>query len=79
MTVLETDRLVLSHLTHDDDAFILELVNDPDFLRHIGDRAVRNREDARRYIDGPRDSYIRHGFGYRIRLPAGLPGAGLCL
>ena len=40
MTILETDRLIVRGLTLDDAAFILELVNAPDWLRCIGDRHV---------------------------------------
>ena len=50
MKVLETERLVLRRFTVEDDAFILELLNDPDWLRYIGDRNVRTLEDARAYI-----------------------------
>jgi RimJ/RimL family protein N-acetyltransferase len=64
MRILATERLVLREATTADDTFILELVNDPDFLRNIGDRGVRTLEDARRYVlDGPVASYAKHGFG----------------
>jgi len=62
--VVETDRLVLRRLTSEDAPFILELLNDPDWLRFIGDKGVRTLEDARRYVEtGPAESYARHGFG----------------
>jgi RimJ/RimL family protein N-acetyltransferase len=62
--VLETDRLVLRRLTADDALFILELVNEPGWLRFIGDKGVRTLEDARRYIrTGPVSMYDRLGFG----------------
>jgi len=69
--VAETERLRLRRLTADDAPFILELLNDPDFLRNIGDRGVRTEADARGYIlDGPVASYERHGFGlYLVELP----------
>ena len=64
MTTIVTPRLVLRELTEDDAPFILELLNEADFLRFIGDKGVRNLGDARQYIiKGPRDSYLRHGFG----------------
>ena len=50
MTVLSTERLVLRHLTADDAEFILVLMNDPDWLRYIGDRGIRTADDARGYI-----------------------------
>ena len=64
MNVIETARLVLRQLAAGDAAFILELLNDPTWLRFIGDRGVRNLEDARAYIrNGPVASYATHGFG----------------
>jgi len=63
-TVLETPRLVLREFTHGDDAFVLRLLNEPSWLRFIGDRGVRTLEDARRYLDdGPFRSYATNGFG----------------
>jgi RimJ/RimL family protein N-acetyltransferase len=62
--VLETDRLVLRHLTLNDAPFIVELLNEPSFLRFIGDRRVRSQQDARQYIlNGPIASYKKNGFG----------------
>src|SRR5690349_18580516 len=80
LNVLETDRLVLRQLSTDDDAFILELLNDPGWLRFIGDRGVRTLEDARRYIlSGPVDMYERLGFGlYAVELKAGGSPIGMC-
>lgn len=62
--ILETPRLVLREFTHGDDGFVLRLLNEPSWLRFIGDRGVRTLEDARRYLDdGPCRSYARNGFG----------------
>jgi RimJ/RimL family protein N-acetyltransferase len=62
--VIVTTRLALRELTVDDAPFVLQLLNDPSFLRYIGDRGVRNLDEARRYIDkGMVQSYARHGFG----------------
>jgi RimJ/RimL family protein N-acetyltransferase len=64
MPVLETDRLVLRRLTEDDAAFVLALLNDPGWLRNIGDRGVRSLADAGDYIRmSPMAMYARHGFG----------------
>ncbi len=78
--VLETERLVLRRLTTDDAPFILELLNDPAFLRYIGDKGVRTQADACRYIEtGPMASYERHGFGlYRVELKDGGEPIGMC-
>jgi RimJ/RimL family protein N-acetyltransferase len=62
--VIVTARLALRELTIDDAPFVLRLLNDPTFLRYIGDRGVRNLEEAQRYIvKGMVQSYERHGFG----------------
>ena len=64
MPIFETSRLSVRRLTLEDAPFILELVNDPAWLRYIGDRGVRNLEDARAYLTkGPLASYERFGFG----------------
>ena len=80
MTILETERLSLRQLTGDDAAFVLELTNDPDWLRFIGDRGVCDLDDARAYVrDGPAASYARHGFGlYLVELSDGCVPAGIC-
>lgn len=76
---LKTRRLILRELHHGDAAFILELLNEPGFLRYIGDKGVRSLEDARNYLDkGPIDSYRRHGFGlFGVCLSDGTP-LGIC-
>jgi RimJ/RimL family protein N-acetyltransferase len=80
MKVLETDRLVLRWLNAGDAAFILRLVNEPSWLRFIGDRGVRTVEDAHNYISkGPVEMYRCAGFGlYLTELrDTGVP-IGLC-
>jgi RimJ/RimL family protein N-acetyltransferase len=64
MIVLQTERLILRGLNAKDAPFILTLLNEPSFLRFIGDKKVRTVEDAEQYIQtGPAASYERHGFG----------------
>ncbi len=64
MKILETERLILRRLNIDDAEFIFELLNEPAFIRNIGDRGVRNADDAELYIlSGPVASYGKHGFG----------------
>jgi len=80
MTIFETERLVVRRLSSDDAEFILELLNQPSFLRYIGDKGVRTTEDAVRYIQtGPVASYERFGFGlYLVELKeTGVP-IGMC-
>lgn len=79
-TVAESERLRLRQLDLDDAAFMLTLVNDPSWLRNIGDRGVRSLEDARDYLrKGPIDMVARHGFGlYAIELKSGEGPLGIC-
>ena len=80
MKVLETDRLILRWLSINDAEFILELLNDPSWLRFIGDKGVRTLEDARDYIlNGPVAMYTRLGFGlYLTELKEGGVPIGIC-
>ena len=79
MNVLETERLVLRRLATSDAAFILELLNEPSFLRYVGDKGVRTLDDARIYVENtPLASYQKHGFGmYLTSLKDGTP-IGIC-
>lgn len=78
--IAETPRLRLRQLRLDDAAFILRLVNEPSWLRYIGDKQVRSLDDARAYLsNGPLAMYAREGFGLWLleRLEDGLP-LGMC-
>jgi RimJ/RimL family protein N-acetyltransferase len=44
--ILATERLALRTVEPGDAAFYLELVNDPAFVEHIGDRGIHTLEDA---------------------------------
>jgi RimJ/RimL family protein N-acetyltransferase len=78
--ILETDRLRLRRLTPDDGPFILRLLNEPSWLRFIGDRGVRTLEDASAYIlNGPMAMYESHGFGlYMVELKQDGTPIGMC-
>lgn len=78
--VTETARLVLRQQTAEDAGFILALMNDPEWLRYIGDRGVRTLEQARAYIQaGALEMYDRHGFGlYLVELKEDSTPVGLC-
>ncbi len=80
MKVLETDRLIIRHLNVDDDEFIYQLVNDPSFIRCIGDKGVRTTEDACNYIlNGPVAMYEKLGYGlYATELKEGNVPVGMC-
>jgi RimJ/RimL family protein N-acetyltransferase len=80
LKILETDRLILRWLSTDDAEFILGLLNEPSFLRFIGDKGVRTLDDARNYIlNGPVEMYNRLGFGlYLTGLKDGGLPIGIC-
>ena len=50
MNLITTDRLLINRITIDDAGFILELMNDKDWIKNIGDKGVRTIEDAQAYI-----------------------------
>ena len=78
--LVETERLALRQFTTEDTAFILELLNEPSFLRYIGDKGVRTLDDARGYLlKGPIDSYARNGFGlWLVSLKQDSTPIGMC-
>ncbi len=80
MIVLRTRRLTLRWLTGDDAPFILELLNEPSFIRHIADKHVRTVAQAEAYIrDGPGLSYVSNGFGlYLVEITADRVPIGIC-
>ena len=80
MTVLETERLLLRQFSTEDAEFILELLNEPSFIRNIGDRGVRTIEGANSYIlNGPVASYAKNDFGlYLVKLKETNESIGMC-
>jgi len=49
--MIETTRLKLRPITLDDASYILAQLNDPGWLKNIGDRGVRTLLGAKEYID----------------------------
>jgi RimJ/RimL family protein N-acetyltransferase len=80
LKVLETDRLIVRQLSPEDAEFIFKLLNEPSWLRFIGDKGVRTIEDARAYIlNGPVEMYSRLGFGlYLVELKEEGVSIGMC-
>lgn len=80
MNILETERLLLRHLDSRDAAFMLELLNEPSWLRYIGDKGIRTLPSAESYIDnGPVEMYSRLGFGlYLVELKEIGERIGIC-
>ncbi|MGH8093825.1 MAG: GNAT family N-acetyltransferase [Chthoniobacterales bacterium] len=80
MNILETDRLILHYLTTEDATFLLELMNEPDFIRFVADRGLRTTADAASYIsERMLPGYARCGFGfYRVDLKESGIAIGIC-
>lgn len=79
-TDIQTERLRLAWLEAGDANFIVELLNDPDWLHFIGDKSVADRAAALNYLEsGPWQSYRDYGFGLlRVGLRACGTPIGLC-
>ena len=78
--ILETSRLALRLLETADAPFILRLLNDPAWLRFIGDRGVRTVEGARDYLETRMISmYAKLGFGlWMVESRAEGAAMGIC-
>ena len=81
--IIETARLQLHAFeahSGSDAAFLHRLLNEPSFLKNIGDRGVRSLEDAHAYLlKGPVASYAANGFGmYRMQVKSSGETAGIC-
>src|SRR5215213_9907930 len=80
MKILETERLIIREIGESDDAFMLDLLNQPSFIKYIGDRHVRNLEQSRDFIENRyRASYRNNGFGlYAVELKENQTPVGIC-
>lgn len=80
MNILETERLILRQIHTDDAEFMLSLLNEPDWIKYIGDRGIHTVEAAKQYIqDGPRTMYEEHGIGlYLVELKESETPIGIC-
>ncbi|MEW6991026.1 GNAT family N-acetyltransferase [Colwelliaceae bacterium 6441] len=65
MEILETERLTLRLLEEKDQGMILTLLNEPGFIKNIGDKQVRDLQGALDYINhGPRA--MQQSLGYSL-------------
>lgn len=81
MTIItSTKRLIIRNLEQSDSSFIFTLLNDPDWVKYIGDRNIKSITDAENYItNGPQKSYKTHGFGlWCVQLNETEKPIGLC-
>ena len=79
-TVLETERLILRQQTIEDAGFLLELMNEPGFIKYVADRGLRTIADATDYLrEKIIPSYEKFGFGfYRVELKESGTPVGIC-
>ena len=65
--ILKTERLFISELTGENAPFFFELVNDPAWLKYIGDKGINTISDAKHYLDSKIiPSYALNGFGFYL-------------
>ena len=67
MNTIETARLRLRPMVESDAAFLLEVLNEPAFIRNVGHRGVRTDEDVVRNLDlvVEADVFLEHGVAER--------------
>lgn len=64
MTLIHTDRLAIRKLEYEDSGFIIRLLNDPAWLKNIGDKQVHSLADARQFLESSIfPMYENYGFG----------------
>ncbi len=77
---LQTKRLILRDVELADAPFVLKLVNEPEWLKFIGDKEAYDIAGAERYIrENLQGSYNQHGYGlYLIEDKFSKQPMGLC-
>ncbi|WP_448213851.1 GNAT family N-acetyltransferase [Colwellia sp. MEBiC06753] len=77
--MITTKRMTLRPLIQNDWPFIIDLLNQADFINNIGDKQVRTQQDALDYItNGPAKMQETYGFSLMAMvLPSG-EQIGLC-
>ena len=80
MKILETKRLILREIVESDAEFILDLLNQPSFIKYIGDRNVRTVDEAANFLETRyRQSYADNGYGlYTVELKDSKTPIGIC-
>jgi [ribosomal protein S5]-alanine N-acetyltransferase len=80
MTLIDTNRLAIRYLTEEDYHFIFKLLNEPSWIKYIGDKGIKTEDDAKNYIHtGPLQMYKDFGFGlYLVTLKENAAPIGLC-
>ncbi len=80
VSILETERLRLREVDQRDAEFLIEVLNEPAFIRFVADRGVRTRADALDYLAKKiTPSYREFGFGfYVVELKTSREPIGMC-
>ncbi|MEP4486404.1 MAG: GNAT family N-acetyltransferase [Halioglobus sp.] len=80
MAILKTERLSLREFCLDDAEIVLSLLNDPQYIANIGDRGIRDLQQAQTYLlTGPIKSYRENNFGlYAIQRHGEEAVIGMC-
>jgi RimJ/RimL family protein N-acetyltransferase len=78
--ILETKRLILREVSADDAEFMLDLLNQPSFIKYIGDRNVRTVDESKEFIETRYvTSYRDNSFGlYAVELKDSGTVIGIC-
>jgi RimJ/RimL family protein N-acetyltransferase len=80
VNILETERLILREIVEFDAEFVLDLLNQPSFIKYIGDRGLCSVREAREFIDARyRKNYRDFGYGlYVVELKETKAPTGIC-
>lgn len=62
MLITQTKRLTIRHIEDKDASFLLDLYNQPAFLKNIGDRGIHSIEAAQQFIQTTLQHYEKFGF-----------------
>lgn len=78
--LITTDRLLIRKFNLDDAGFIFILLNSETWIKYIGNRNIKNLEDAKNYIvNSPLYFYQKFGFGpYLVALKDTYEPVGMC-
>ncbi|WP_395373576.1 GNAT family N-acetyltransferase [Marinicella sp. W31] len=78
--MIETQRLILTELEDADTGFVFSLYTDPTFIKGVGDKGIKNTEDANRYLhENLIGHYRAHGFGlWKVTLKSNQQAQGIC-
>ncbi len=80
MRLLTTSRIVLDIATKKDAAFLHTLMNEPSYIKNIGDRNIKTVSDAENFIKEKfLKSYKDNGYGYYIvKIKESQKSIGIC-